>query len=139
VVLRDLMFGGRTRFRELHGHSLEGIASNVLAARLARLCEAGLLSRHEVPGHRQKIDYRLTEAAIQLLPILVELGAWGTRWLPTTPELAIRTQLLAEGGRPFTERLMAELRAVHLEGRPVPSDGVLATLDAAYQEAMASS
>ena len=39
VVLRDVMFGGRTRFRELLGNSLEGIASNVLASRLAKLTD----------------------------------------------------------------------------------------------------
>jgi len=133
VVLRDVMFGGRTRFRELLGNSLEGIASNVLASRLAKLTEAGLLSRHPVRGHRQKIDYFLTEAAIELVPLIVELGAWGARWLPTTPELTIRAKLLADGGPNLTERFMDELRIIHLEGQPPPADGVLAELDAAYQ------
>ena len=96
VVLRDVMFGGRTRFREILGNSLEGIASNVLASRLAKLTEPGLSSHHPVRGHRQKIDYFLTEAAIELVPLIVELGAWGARWLPTIPELTIRAQLLAD-------------------------------------------
>ena len=133
VVLRDVMFGGSTRFRELLGNSLEGIASNVLASRLAKLTDAGLLSRHPVPGHRQKIDYFLTDAAIELVPLIVELGAWGARWLPTTPELTIRAQLLAEGGPAMAEQFMHELRTIHLDGEPPTDDGVLAELDAAYQ------
>lgn len=133
VVLRDVMFGGRTRFRELLNHSLEGIASNVLASRLAKLTGAGLLTRHPHPGHRQKIDYFLTEAAIELVPLIIELGAWGARWLPTTPELSIRAELLAEGGHQMRERFMDELRAVHLEHHPRPHEGVLAELDAAYE------
>ena len=137
IVLRDVMFGGRTRFRELLGHSLEGIASNVLASRLARLTQAGLLSRQAVPGHRQKIDYFLTEAAIELVPLIIELGSWGARWLPTTPELTIRAQLLAAGGPDIAQRFMDELRSIHLDHQPPTDGGVLAELDAAYQHAVA--
>ncbi len=137
VVLRDVMFGGRTRFRELLSSSLEGIASNVLASRLAKLTDAGLLSRHPVPGHRQKIDYFLTEAAIELVPLIVQLGAWGARWLPTTPELTSRAQLLADGGPDLADRFMDELRSIHLDRQPPPDDGVLAELDAAYHDALA--
>ena len=132
IVLRDLMFSDRTGFRDLLHHSLEGIASNVLAARLSKLVAAGLLTRHPNPDHRQRIDYRLTEAAISLVPIIVELGAWGAAWLPTTPELAVRAHLLAEGGDDIRERFMDELRTIHLEQRPRPVDGVLDELDAAF-------
>lgn len=133
VVLRDIMFGGRTRFRELLDNSLEGIASNILASRLAKLTDAGLLTRNAVDGHRQKIDYFLTEAAIDLVPIIVELGDWGSRWLPTTPELAVRARLLADGGPDLRDRFMAELRTIHLDRQPRPADGVLDELDAAYR------
>lgn len=133
VVLRDVMFSGRTRFRELLAGSIEGIASNILAARLTKLVDAGLLSRNPDPEHRQKVDYRLTEAAIELVPVLAQLGDWGSRWLPTTPELSIRARLLAEGGPDLWERFMAELRATHLHGHPPAEQGVLAELTAAYQ------
>lgn len=135
VVLRDIIFGGHRHFRELLTNSLEGIASNILAARLARLVDAGLLSRHDDPSHRQKVDYRLTEPAIQLIPLIAQLGAWGARWLPTTPELSIRAQLLADGGPELWDRFMDELRSVHLDGAPSPADGVLAELTEAYERA----
>jgi len=135
VVLRDIMFGGHRRFRELLTNSVEGIASNILAARLAKLTAAGLLSRHADPTHRQKVDYRLTEAAIQLVPVLAVLGDWGARWLPTTPELAVRARVLADGGPAMWERFMDELRAVHLHAEPGPEDGVLTELTRAYQHA----
>lgn len=133
IVLRDVMFGGRTRFRELLNNSIEGIASNVLASRLAKLTEAGLLVREPHPGHRQKVDYFLTEAAIQLVPLIIELGDWGSRWLPTTSELTVRARLLADGGPDLRDRFMNELRTVHLNRQPRPDDGVLSELDAAYQ------
>ncbi|MFD0364762.1 winged helix-turn-helix transcriptional regulator [Nocardia sp. GCM10030253] len=53
IVLRDIMFGGNTHFRELLAASIEGIASNILANRLAKLVAAGLLTRDNDPSHRQ--------------------------------------------------------------------------------------
>lgn len=134
VVLRDITFGGHRRFRELLRHSMEGIASNVLADRLRRLVEVGLLSRHGDPSHRQKIDYRLTEPAIQLVPVMAQVGAWGSRWLPTSPELSIRAELLSEGGPSLWARFMDELREVHLHEGAFPADGVLAHLTAAHEQ-----
>src|SRR5262245_6785888 len=135
IVLRDIMFGGTTHFRELLGGSIEGIASNILASRLAKLVDAGLLTRDDDPSHRQKVEYHLTEAAIQLVPVMAQLGAWGACWLDTTPELTVRAELLSAGGPALWDRFMAELRATHLAGAPMPPDGVLAELTAAYHEA----
>lgn len=136
IILRDIMFGGQTHFRELLTGSIEGIASNILAARLTKLVAAGLLTRDDDPSHRQKVEYHLTEAAIQLVPVLAALGSWGARWLHTTPELTVRAELLAAGGAPMWDRFMDELRATHLSGAPLPDDGVLAELTAAYNEAV---
>ncbi|WP_067890428.1 winged helix-turn-helix transcriptional regulator [Nocardia vaccinii] len=138
IVLRDIMFGGHTHFRELLAGSIEGIASNILSARLTKLVGAGLLTRDDDPGHRQKIRYHLTEAAIQLVPVMAQLGAWGARWLETAPELTVRAELLAAGGPQLWERFMAELQARHLRGEPMPEDGVLAELTAAYEDAVAA-
>lgn len=118
LVLRDIMFGNRRHFRELLAGSEEGIASNILAHRLRHLVDAGLLTREEA-GPGQRAAYSLTEPAIQLVPVLAELGAWGTRHRPTTPVLAVRAELLADGGRPMWDRFMDELREVHL-GIPAP-------------------
>lgn len=134
VIIRDMMFGNRRHFRVLLRESMEGIASNILADRLKRLESAGLLSRAPDPSHKQKTLYSLTEKAIQLLPLLVTMGAWGRAHLAVTPELAIRNQLLEEGGPEMWERFMAELRATHL-GAPLPSGpSVTQRLHAAYRE-----
>lgn len=132
IVIRDVMFGNRRHFRELLNHSEEGIASNILADRLKRLVEKGLLSRQDDPSHRQKAIYSLTEPAIQLVPLLAHMGAWGRRHLPVSEELSIRAQLLEEGGPPMWDAFMAELRAIHL-GAPRPRRSVFAELKAAYE------
>ena len=49
IVIRDVMFGNRRHFRELLGQSEEGIASNILSARLKRLLAEGLLVKHPDP------------------------------------------------------------------------------------------
>ena len=139
VVLRDIIFGDRRRFRELLRHSEEGIASNVLASRLKRMSDMGLLARHSDPSHQQKVEYRLTEPAIQLVPVLAHLGAWGSRWLPTAAELAIRAELLADGGPELWSLFMDELREAHLRGGEFPDDGALAQLTAAYERVASAS
>ena len=136
IVIRDIMFGNRRHFRELLNGSTEGIASNILADRLKRLVEVGLLSRRDDPSHKQRAIYSLTEAAIQLVPLLVQMGAWGRRFTPVSPELSIRAQLLEEGGPPMWEAFMAELRGLHLDAPPT-GPSVMRTLQAAYEAVVA--
>src|SRR3546814_6397817 len=92
VVIRDIMFGNRRHFRDLLTHSEEGIASNILAARLKRLVALGLISRQDDPSHSQKAIYSLTERAIQLVPVFAMIGAWGRRHLTVSDELSIRAR-----------------------------------------------
>jgi DNA-binding HxlR family transcriptional regulator len=134
VVIRDLMFGRHRHFRELLNASQEGIASNILASRLAKLTAAGMLNRQPDPSHRQKVTYHLTEASIQLVPVLAQIGSWGARWMPTTTELRVRAEILAQEGPPLWDAFMDELRAEHLEGQPIATNGVRARLEAAYEE-----
>ena len=136
IVIRDIMFGNRRHYRELLNGSIEGIASNVLADRLKRLVEAGLLTRRDDPTHRQKAIYSLTEPAIQLVPLLAHMGAWGRRFTSVSEELAIRARLLEEGGPVMWQHFMAELRSLHL-GAPAVERSVMAELRAAYQAAIA--
>jgi DNA-binding HxlR family transcriptional regulator len=131
IVIRDIMFGNRRHFRELLTQSEEGIASNVLADRLKRLTEGGLLSRRDDPSHKQKGIYSLTEPSIQLVPLLAHMGAWGRRHTRPSEELSIRAELLEEGGPAMWDAFMEELRALHL-GATRPECSVLAELQAAY-------
>ncbi|CAN7721024.1 winged helix-turn-helix transcriptional regulator [Mesorhizobium caraganae] len=139
IILRDMIFGGKRHFRELLNGSIEGIASNILADRLKRLMELGMLTKADDPSHKQKAIYSLTEMAITLVPIMAHLGAWGRVWLPVSEELSIRAELLEKGGPPMWEQFMDELRHDHL-GTPVAAAGrpsVRATLQAGYEAVVA--
>jgi DNA-binding HxlR family transcriptional regulator len=117
LVLRDLMFSGKRHFRELLQCD-EKISSNILAERLARLVEHGLLTRSDDPTHKQKAIYSLTEKGIALLPIVVQIGAWGSRWVPDARKLDAPARRIVreiqEGGPRAWARRMDELRAAHL-------------------------
>lgn len=134
VVLRDVMFGNFRSYGDLHGRSLEGIATNILASRLKRLVQEGLLTTAPDPAHRQRTIYSLTEKAISLVPIMVQLGGWGVRFLPVTPDLAARAITLEAGGPPMWADFMDELRHLHL-GAPPPARSVLAELERAWRAA----
>jgi DNA-binding HxlR family transcriptional regulator len=132
-VLRDVMFGDRRHFRELLAGSEEKIASNILADRLKRLTNPGLLTRDDArPG--QRATYSLTEAAIQLVPVLTELGAWESGTAPPRPRLRVRAELLANGGPKMRAQFMDELREIHLgqPARPVTGQRVTERLASAY-------
>jgi DNA-binding HxlR family transcriptional regulator len=117
LVLRDLMFAGKRHFRELLV-SDEHISSNILADRLTRLVEHGLLTKADDPTHKQKAIYSLTEKGIALLPVVVQIGAWGSRYAPDAKKLdpTSRKYLreIQEGGPRAWEKRMNELRAQHL-------------------------
>jgi DNA-binding HxlR family transcriptional regulator len=135
VVLRDMMFGNLRTYGEIHGHSLEGIATNILASRLRSLTDEGLISSSPDPTHKQRTIYSLTEKAIQLVPVMAALGTWGTAHTPASPTFSARSITLGEGGPRMWEAFMEELRHIHL-GAPKPKRSVLAELEVAYQKAV---
>lgn len=134
VILRDIMFGGRRSYGALLSMSDEKISTNILADRLKKLVDAGMLSRTGDPTHKQKATYSLTEKSIALVPVFAHLGAWGRRWLPATPQYAIRAQLLEEGGPQMWSRFMDDLRKDHLgTGHDRPGPTVAEELRAAFE------
>ena len=137
LVLRDIMFGNRRHFRELVAGSEEGIATNILASRLRQLVAAGLLTRDDA-RRGQRAAYSLTEAGIQVLPIMVALGTWGLAHRDGEHRLRTRAELLRDGGSELVEAMMDELRERHL-GVPRPHPGAPRAseqLRAAYEAAI---
>jgi DNA-binding HxlR family transcriptional regulator len=72
LIVRDLLVGPR-RYGELAA-GLPRIPSNILAARLKELQEAGILRR---APHSRVIVYELTPYGRELEPVVLALGAWG--------------------------------------------------------------
>jgi DNA-binding HxlR family transcriptional regulator len=130
LLLRDLAFGGPSHYRELLAGSTEGIATNVLSARLSKLTEAGMLSRRADPTHAQRFSYCLTEPAIEFVPVLVSISAWASTWLPADPRMTGIARALHAGGDDLMSRFMDELRQEHLAGHPTTPTSLRVTLAA---------
>ena len=77
LIIRDLL-GGSSRFREFQ-FGMPKISPTVLTRRLNELCDAGLVERKQVRGHRGH-EYFLTQAGHDLAPIILQLGTWGMQW-----------------------------------------------------------
>jgi DNA-binding HxlR family transcriptional regulator len=79
LIVREVLLGVH-RFSELQADL--GVARNVLAARLDRLVEAGILERRRYQKHPPRDGYHLTEAGLDLWPTIVALMHWGDRHVP---------------------------------------------------------
>jgi DNA-binding HxlR family transcriptional regulator len=80
LIVRDA-FRGTRRFDDFQA-SL-GLARSVLTARLRRLTDEGVLSRHAYSDHPPRYEYRLTEKGLALFPVIAALMHWGDTWAAT--------------------------------------------------------
>jgi len=75
LIVRDLLLG-RSSYSEFLNAG-EGIPTNILARRLRRLEDAGLVEKGPARGPRARFAYRLTETGRRLGPIVGALFEWG--------------------------------------------------------------
>ncbi len=82
VVVRD-MLTGKKRFGEFL-ESPEGIPTNILANRLKRMEESGVLSKKPYQERPTRFAYALTDRGESLLPILQAMCRWANTHFPDT-------------------------------------------------------
>jgi DNA-binding HxlR family transcriptional regulator len=78
LIVRDMMVRGFSTFKEFV-ESDEGIATNILADRLQRLEDYGIVAAAANPCDGRKLIYRLTQKGIDLAPVLTEMVLWAAR------------------------------------------------------------
>lgn len=83
LVVRDVVYFGKRTFGEFL-RSDEGIARNILAARLEQLQERGILVKDPHPHDGRKDLYSLTERGLDLVPLLLAAATWGAEHAPST-------------------------------------------------------
>lgn len=89
LIVRDALVRDFCTFRQFLDAG-EGIATNILADRLKRLVDAGILRRERDPDNRRSYLYLPTQMGRELAPVIRELMRWGARHDPctlATPEL----------------------------------------------------
>jgi DNA-binding HxlR family transcriptional regulator len=85
LIVRDLLCGVQ-HFNELE-RGLPGISKALLAQRLKRLQQTGIIERQVEPDGR-KSSYHLTPAGLELKTVIDVLVHWGAKWAFGEPERA---------------------------------------------------
>ena len=77
LIVRDMMLRGASTYADfLSGH--EKIATNILADRLRRLVQIGVIGAARDDADGRKKIYRLTKKGIDLAPVLTEMVLWAS-------------------------------------------------------------
>lgn len=78
LILRDMVLVGKKRYREFLASS-EGISTNILANRLAKLEKLGIITKTDDPESGKQFVYAPTELALDLVPVVAALARWGMK------------------------------------------------------------
>jgi DNA-binding HxlR family transcriptional regulator len=121
LIVRDALLGPR-RFDELQRDL--GVARKVLADRLRRLVDEGILERVPYQERPKRYEYHLTRKGRDLHVALVGLRQWGDDYCSETPPLLARTK---SDKRPVIAALVRKrsdhLRLEEVEFVPGPGRG----------------
>jgi DNA-binding HxlR family transcriptional regulator len=79
LVVRELALGVH-RFDQIQRNT--GAPRDILASRLRRLEETGVVAKRQYQERPVRFEYHLTPAGDELRPILLALAQWGERWTP---------------------------------------------------------
>jgi DNA-binding HxlR family transcriptional regulator len=83
LIVREMSFGVH-RFNEME-RCLPGISRSVLTQRLRHLEHIGIVERQASDAGRA-VEYHLTDAGLDLKPVLTALGEWAARWAFGDPD-----------------------------------------------------
>jgi DNA-binding HxlR family transcriptional regulator len=89
LIIRDMMLRGFRTYKEfLESH--ERIATNILADRLRKLEEDGVIATERDPSDGRKRIYSLTAKGIDLAPVLAEMVLWAAAHEKTGNQALVR-------------------------------------------------
>ena len=106
LIIRDIVYFGKKTYGEFLA-SEEGMATNILASRLAHLEQQGILVKQPSEQDKRKEEYALTEKGLDLIPVLVEMANWSAQHDPHTAAPAAWIALM-KAEREKMIRLMRE-------------------------------
>jgi DNA-binding HxlR family transcriptional regulator len=106
LIIRDIVYFGKKTYGEFLA-SEEGMATNILASRLAQLEHQGILVKKLSEKDKRKEEYVLTEKGLDLIPIMVEMANWSAQQDPHTAAPAAWIALM-KAEREKMIRLMRE-------------------------------
>lgn len=81
LIFRDIVLHGKSTYGEFLS-SGEKMATNILADRLSMLESNGFLNKRVGEDKKTKFVYSMTEKGIELIPVIMELAIWGSKFNP---------------------------------------------------------
>jgi DNA-binding HxlR family transcriptional regulator len=104
LIIRDIVYFGKKTYGEFLG-SEEGMATNILASRLAHLEQQGILVKQLSEQDRRKEEYALTEKGLDLIPVLVDMANWSAEHDPQTAAPATWIALMKADREKMIQRI----------------------------------
>ena len=109
LIIRDLMFSKKCRYTDFL-KSEEGIATNILAARLQSLEENRIIEKIDDLEGKSKGFYKLTQMGIDLLPILIEIDLWSEKYFPIPDDIKTILIEVKKDKAGFIDKTILELK-----------------------------
>ncbi len=111
LIIRDLIFNKKCTYKDFL-NAEEGIATNILSARLASLEENEIIEKVDNPGTKTRVYYKLTPKGIDLLPILIEVHLWAEKYFTVPSEIKARIKGAKTDKEGFIKASIRELKKV---------------------------
>ena len=109
LIIRDLMFNKYCNYKDFLNAG-EGIATNILSARLMSLQENGMIEKVDNPGTKTRAYYKLTTKGIELVPVLVEIHLWAEKYFTIPAETKARIKGARTDKEGFIKAAIKELK-----------------------------
>ena len=113
LIIRDMMLRGFQTYKEFM-ECYEGIATNILADRLRKLVEYGIIATEPDPTDGRKVLYVLTAKGLDLAPVLTEMALWAAAHEKTGNQPLVRLM------REDKEKFLAGIRQRWSNRRSLP-------------------
>ncbi len=113
LILRDLMFTDKRSYGELQS-SDEKIATNILASRLVTLEENNIIYKQPDATDSRRYLYYLTEKGIDLLPVVIELMHWMSKYNPAASACTASATAYKKDRVLLYKEMTKQLRKSHL-------------------------
>ncbi len=109
LIIRDMMFARKETYGDFL-KSPEGIATNILAARLLSLEEHKIIVKSDHPESQAKKLYKLTQKGIDLLPIVLEIYLWAEKHMLIPNEIKAIIKEAKKDKEGFIKSMTKELK-----------------------------
>lgn len=110
LIIRDIIYFGKKTYGEFLA-SDEGMATNILASRLAQLEHQGFLAKRPSQTDKRREEYSLTEKGLDLIPILAEMANWSAEHDPNTGAPAAWIAVMKADREQMIQRIRETVRS----------------------------